>query len=87
MLFYGRLYLCIYAEISKENGKCMVDADKFYRYTEKLRAKNTGQIARELGITNESDTLLIPALVIYRQLVATLNAQNVVVPGVNVMMV
>ena len=28
--------------------------------------------------------MLIPALVIYRQLVATLNAQNVVVPGVNV---
>ena len=84
VIFMGDYISAFMPKISKENGKCMVDADKFYRYTEKLRAKNTGQIARELGITNESDTLLIPALVIYRQLVATLNAQNVVVPGVNV---
>ena len=80
VIFMGDYISAFMPKISKENGKRMVDADKFYRYTEKLRAKNTGQIARELGITNESDTLLIPALVIYRQLVTTLNAQNVVVP-------
>lgn len=85
-------YLILTGDYSLEIMRCMdknldnmtVDATKFSGYLKRLEKKESEQIAEALNLSNESDILLSPSLILYRRIVETLAADAIWVPGIDI---
>ena len=85
-------YLILTGDYSTEIMRCMdknlddmtVDAGKLSGYLKHLEKRDNEQIAEELGLSDDSDRLLIPSIILYRRIVETLSADAVWVPGIDI---
>ncbi len=85
-------YLILTGDYSTEIMRCMdknldnmtVDAEKLSGYLKHLEKKDNEQIAEALGLSDDSDRLLIPSIILYRRIVETLSADAVWVPGIDI---
>lgn len=59
-----------------------VKIDRFLRFLERLGKKNLEQIAEELGLSNESDPLIVPYIIICKCIAKELGANELWAPGV-----
>lgn len=71
-------------KVEKNHDENTVEISKFVRYLEKLGKKNVEEIAEELGLSNESDALIIPYMMIFKCMAKELGAKDLWIPGVNV---
>ncbi len=70
--------------MDKNLDNCTVDAGKLSSYLKHLEKKDTEQIAEELGLSDDSDQLLVPSIILYRRIIETLSADAVWVPGIDI---
>lgn len=62
----------------------LIKGEKFTHYLEKLQKKSLSDMIRELNISDDRDTLMIPSLMLFKTLVMNLNASKVWIPGVDI---
>lgn len=62
----------------------VVRAEKFVRYIEKLQKRTIEEISQELNLSNDKDPLVIPAILLLKSMVKSMNSLTVWVPGVNI---
>lgn len=58
--------------------------EKFIRFSDKLLKNNLEGICKELSLSNEKDPLIIPSVVLFRQLLSCFGSEDLWVPGLNV---
>ncbi len=74
----------IIKSVSKKEADGSIETERFVKLLNKLNKKSMEEIARELNLSNEHDSLIIPSVVLYKRLAEELNAQYIWVPGVNI---
>lgn len=62
----------------------VVRSEKFVKYIEKLQKRTIGELCKELNLSNDSDPLIIPSIILFKTMVQNLSGKNVWVPGVNI---
>ena len=69
-----------------ENGHKdrQVKGEKFVRYVEKLQNKTLEEITAELKLSNDREPLIIPAMLLFKTLVVSVEPKTVWVPGANI---
>ena len=67
-----------------KNGGSRVKAERFFEYLDKLKRKHIEEIAELLNLSNDRDTLVMPALVLYKQTVEALGAKEIYAPGIGI---
>lgn len=70
-------------KIEKNPDNTTVNAGKFITATDKLVKKSDEEIAESLNLSDENDLLLLPSLVLYREIVKGLMAESIWVPGID----
>lgn len=70
--------------VEKNHDENTVEIEKFVRYLEKLKKKNLEQISEELGLSNGSDALIVPYMIIFKCMAKELGTAALWAPGVNV---
>lgn len=68
--------------VEKNHDARTVDIQKFVRYLDKLGKKSLEQISEELGLSNESDALIVPYMMICKCMAQDLGADSLWAPGV-----
>lgn len=61
----------------------VVSAKKFISFLEKLNKKGVEKIAETLNLSNESDVLVLPSIILYAKLTRAMHAQKIWFPGVD----
>ncbi len=69
---------------SKKEGNGPIETERFLKLLKKWSKKSPEEIALELNLTNEHDTLIMPSVVLYKRLAEELNARYIWVPGVSI---
>ena len=72
------------SRVEKDTDGSTVNTTKFLKYMKKFDKKNLGEIAEELALTNESDELVIPYLIIFKGMAENIGAESIWAPGVNI---
>ncbi|MCI8390145.1 MAG: phosphatase [Roseburia sp.] len=68
--------------MEKNHDNKTVDIQKFIRYLEKLARKSLAQISEDIGLSNESDALIVPYMIICQCVAQMLGAKSLWAPGV-----
>ncbi len=84
LILTGDYSLEVMRRMDKNLDNTTVDAQKFSGYLKRLEKKESAQIAEDLNISNETDVLIIPSLILYRRIVETLAADAIWVPGIDI---
>ncbi|MDD6038374.1 MAG: HD domain-containing protein [bacterium] len=84
LILTGDYSLELMRRMEKNMDGTTVDAAKFQKFMEKLEKKDTASIADVLNISNDTDILLLPSLILYGKIMETLSADSVWVPGVDI---
>ena len=84
LILTGEYSVEVMRRMDKNLDNMTVDAGKFSNYLKKLEKKESAQIAEALNLSNDSDMLLSPALILYRRIVETLAADAIWVPGIDI---
>lgn len=84
LILTGDYSLEVMRRMDKNLDDTTVDAGKFSGYLKKLEKKERAQIAEDLNLSNESDALILPSLILYRRIVETLAADAIWVPGIDI---
>lgn len=84
LILTGDYSLEVIRRMDKNLDNTTVDADKFSGYLKRLEKKKSAQIAEALNLSNDSDILISPSLILYRRIVETLAADAIWVPGVDI---
>lgn len=84
LILTGDYSLEVMRRMDKNLDDTTVDAGKFSGYLKKLEKKERAQIAEALNLSNESDSLILPSLILYRRIVETLAADAIWVPGIDI---
>lgn len=61
-----------------------VDADRFQRFLNKLLDKSIEEISRELNLANDRDLLVVPTILLFRELITAFGSKEIWVPGLNI---
>ena len=61
-----------------------INAEKFIRFLDKIRANMNDNIAELIGVSDDYEYLVLPSLVIYRRVVEMLGAKKILVPGIDI---
>lgn len=72
----------IVGKVEKNHNRDTVEIAKLVRYLEKLKKKNLEEISEELGLSNESDALIIPYMIIFKCMAKGMGAKQLWAPGV-----
>ena len=70
--------------VLKKKDISVVSVESFLKYLNKLSGYSREQMAEELGMIDETDTLMIPALLLMKHTVEILNAKTVWIPGTSI---
>ena len=70
--------------IEKEKEDNTIEISKFLKYLKRFDKKTLEQISEELNLSNESDALVIPYLMIFKCMAERIGAENLWAPGANV---
>ncbi len=70
--------------IEKEKEDNTIEISKFLKYLKRFDKKTLEQISEELNLSNESDALVIPYLMIFKCMAESIGAENLWAPGANV---
>lgn len=70
--------------IERETEDGAIAVPKFLQYIKKLGKKTLEEISEELNLSNESDELVIPFLMIFKCMAEGVGAENIWAPGANV---
>ena len=84
LILTGDYSLEVMRRMDKNLDDTTVDAEKFSDYLKRLEKKESAQIAEALNLSNESDILIAPSLILYRRIVRTLAADSIWVPGIDI---
>jgi exopolyphosphatase/guanosine-5'-triphosphate,3'-diphosphate pyrophosphatase len=84
LILTGDYSLEMIRRLEKNLDDTTVDAGKFTSYLKRLESEESAQIAEALNLSNGSDMLLTPSLILYRRIVQTLAADAIWVPGIDV---
>lgn len=84
LILTGEYSVEVMRRMDKNLDNTTVDAGKFSNYLKKLEKKESAQIAEALNLSNDSDMLLSPSLILYRRIVETLAADAIWVPGIDI---
>ena len=84
LILTGDYGLELMRRMDKNLDDMTVDAGKFSTYLKRLEKKERAQIAEDLNLSDESDILLLPSLILYRRIVETLAADAIWVPGIDI---
>lgn len=84
LILTGDYSLEVIRRMDKNLDDTTVDAGKFSSYLKRLEKKESAQIAEALNLSNDSDILLSPSLILYRRIVETLAADAIWVPGIDI---
>jgi exopolyphosphatase/guanosine-5'-triphosphate,3'-diphosphate pyrophosphatase len=84
LILTGDYSLEMIRRVEKNLDDTTVDAGKFTSYLKKLESKENAQIAEALCLSDDSDMLLTPSLILYRRIVQTLAADAIWVPGIDI---
>ncbi len=84
LILTGDYSLEVIRRIDKNLDGTTVDAGKFSGYLKRLEKSEGAQIAEALDLSNDSDMLLLPSLILYRRIVETLAADAIWVPGIDI---
>lgn len=84
LILTGDYSLEVMRRMDKNLDNTTVDANKFSGYLKRLEKKESAQIAEALNLSNETDVLIIPSLILYRRIVETLAADAIWVPGIDI---
>lgn len=68
----------------KGDGKRLVKTDRFVKLIEKLQKKTLPEITAELNLADETEPLIIPAIILFKTLVLNIGPKEVWVPGANI---
>lgn len=68
----------------EKNRAMTVKTERFMGFMEKMNRKNVEDIADKLNLSNDHDSLIIPAIVLYRRAVEELGASEIYVPGISI---
>ena len=67
---------------NEENN--LIKADKLYKYLEKLQRKSLSDISEVLSLPDDSDSLLIPTICLFKAFISNLQPKDVWIAGVNI---
>lgn len=70
-------------EKDKEENN-LIKADKLYKYLEKLQRKSLSDISEVLSLPDDSDSLLIPTICLFKAFISNLQPKDVWIAGVNI---
>lgn len=70
--------------VERDHNENTVDIPDFNHYLEKLKKKSLEQISEELGLSSESDALIVPYMIIFRCMAKMTGAKALWAPGVSV---
>lgn len=82
LIIIGDYITEIVRKVEKNHDENTVDISKFVRYLEKLNRKNVEEISEELGLSNDSDGLIIPYMMIFKCMAKGMGADKIWAPGV-----
>lgn len=78
-------YITDMARKSDKNAQeSLIETGKFLKYLDKLGRKNMEEIAEELNLANDNDSLVIPYMTIFKCLAMNMDAEYLWAPGVSV---
>ncbi|MEY8333708.1 phosphatase [Lachnospiraceae bacterium 47-T17] len=84
LILTGDYSLEVMRRMDKNLDNTTVDARKFSGYLKRLEKKESAQIAEALNLSDETDALIVPSLILYRRIVETLAADAIWVPGIDI---
>jgi exopolyphosphatase/guanosine-5'-triphosphate,3'-diphosphate pyrophosphatase len=84
LILTGDYSLEMIRRMEKNLDDTTVDAGKFSNYLKRLESKESAQIAEALNLSDDSDMLLTPSLILYRRIMQTLAADSIWVPGIDI---
>lgn len=70
--------------VLKKKDDAVVSMESFQKYLNKLSSYDRDRIFEELGLIDETDSLIIPALLLVKQTMEVLNADFVWIPGTSI---
>lgn len=70
--------------VEKNREENTIEVSRFLKYIKKLDKKTLEQISEELNLSNESDALVIPYMMIFKCMAENIGADSLWVPGTNV---
>lgn len=82
MVVIGDYITEVVRRIEKEHDENTVNIQKFVRYMEKMKCKSLEEISDEFGLSNESDSLIVPYMTIFKEMAQVLGAEALWAPGV-----
>lgn len=82
LIVMGDYLVELVRRVEKNHDARTVDIQKFVRYLDKLGKKSLEQISEELGLSNESDALIVPYMMICKCMAQDLGADSLWAPGV-----
>lgn len=71
-------------KVEKNKEDNTIEAAKFLKYIRKLDEKTLEEISEELNLSNESDALVIPYMMIFKCMAESIGAESLWAPGTNV---
>ncbi len=82
MIMIGDYSTELVRRVEKSGGGDTVSTHRFIRYLEKLKKKNLEQLSEELSLSNGSDSLIVPYMMVFKCMAQGLGADALWAPGV-----
>lgn len=74
----------IIRKLEKNLDRTTVDAKKYIKYLNKMNRNSLAKIAEELSLSNETDPLILPSIILYKRIAEELDAASIWVPGADI---
>ncbi|SFG56293.1 exopolyphosphatase / guanosine-5'-triphosphate,3'-diphosphate pyrophosphatase [Lachnospiraceae bacterium C7] len=85
IIFMGDYAMNVIKKVEKNHKEGdVVKTKKFVDYISKLQKKTIEEISTELNLSNDSDPLILPAILLFKNIAVSIKAEDVWVPGVNI---
>lgn len=82
LILIGDYITEIARKVEKNRGESTLDIQKFLCFLNQLNQKSIEGISEELGLSNESDALIVPYMMIFKCMAQGMGAETVWAPGV-----
>ncbi len=84
LILTGDYILEAMRRMTENLDEATIEAERFADYLKQLEKKGSEQIAEALNLSDATDILLPPAMILYRRIVETLSARYIWVPGIDI---
>lgn len=84
LILTGDYSVEVMRRMDKNSDDVTVDAGRLSGYLKQLEQKDRAQIAESLNLSDDSDRLLLPSLILFHRIVDTLAADAIWVPGIDI---